>query len=61
MLYSGIYFRHYKVHTQMQAIIEIKCQIMNLAIKSRQPLLQWTKGVLVMLEKAEGIIDVMKL
>ena len=34
---------------------------MNLAIKSEQPLLQWTKGVSIMLEKAEGIVDVMKL
>jgi len=30
----------------------------NLAIISRQPLLQWTKRVLVMLEKSEGIVDV---
>ena len=45
----------------MQGIVEIKCQIANLAIKSGQPLLQWTKGVSVMLEKVESIVDVMKL
>ena len=45
----------------MQVITKIKCQIVNLAIESRKPLLQWIKGVLVMLEKAEGIIDMKKL
>ena len=34
---------------------------MNLAIKSGQPLLRWTKAVSVVLEKVEGIADVMKL
>ena len=36
--YSGIHFGYYKVHTFMLEIAEIKCKLVNLAIRSRQPL-----------------------
>ena len=45
----------------MQMVAEIKCQIVNLAIKIGQLLLWWTKGVSVMLENAKGIADAKKL
>ena len=45
----------------MHAIAEIKCKLVNLAIKSGQPLKRWIKGVSVMLEKVAGNINVQKL
>ena len=45
----------------MIEIAEIKCKIVNLAIRGGQPLARWVKGVSVMLEKVEGNINVQKL
>lgn len=59
--YSGLHFGHYKAHTEMTEIAEIKCKLVNLAIKSGQPLTRWIKGVSVMLEKVAGDINVQKL
>ena len=42
----------------MPEIVEIKCKLVNLAIRSRQLLSQWIKGVLVMLEKVAGNVQV---
>ena len=36
--YSGLHFRHYKVYTLMLEIAEIKYKLVNLAIRSGQPL-----------------------
>ena len=58
---SGLHFGHYKAHTVMREIAEIKCKLVNLALASGQPLLRWTKGVSVMLEKVAGNINVQKL
>ena len=59
--YSGLHFRHYKALTFMPEIAEIKCKLVNLAIRSRQPLSQWIKGVSVILEKVAGNVQVQKL
>ena len=59
--HSGLHFGHYKAHTEMHAIAEIKCKLVNLALKSGQPLKRWIKGVSVMLEKVAGNINVQKL
>ena len=32
--YSGLHFRHYKVYILVEKLAEIKCQIINLAIKN---------------------------
>ena len=45
----------------MKEIAAIKCKLVNLALLSSQLLLRWTKGVLVMLEKVVGNINVQKL
>ena len=45
----------------MPEIAEIKCKLVNLAIRSRQLLSRWIKGVLVMLEKVAGNVHVQKL
>ena len=58
---SGLHFGHYKAHTVMKEIADIKCKLVNLALASGQPLLRWTKGVSVMLEKVAGNINVQKL
>ena len=59
--YSGLHFGHYKGHTKMSAIAEIKYKLVNLAVKGGQPLIRWIKGVSIMLEKVVGNIDVQKL
>ena len=59
--YSGLHFGHYKAHTFMTAIAEIKCKLVNLAIISGRPLLRWMKGISVMLEKSAGDVNVQKL
>ena len=59
--YSGLYFGNYKAHTEMMEITEIKCKILNLAIRGGQPLARWVKGVSVMLEKVAGNVNVQKL
>ena len=59
--YSGLHFGHYKAHTEKYEIAEIKCKLVNLAIKSGQPLTRWINGVSVMLEKIAGNINVQKL
>ena len=56
--HSGLHFRYCKAHTEMIEIAEIKCKIVNLAIRGRQPLARWVKGASVMLEKVEGNINV---
>lgn len=58
---SGLHFGHYKAHTVMKEIAEIKCKLVNLALASGQPLLRWIRGVSVMLEKVDGNINVQKL
>ena len=45
----------------MPEIVEIKCKLVNLAIRSKQPLSQWIKEVSVMLEKSAGNVHVQKL
>ena len=45
----------------MHAIAEIKCKLVNLALKSGQPLKRWIKGVSVMLEKVASNANVQKL
>ena len=45
----------------MPEIAEIKYKLVNLAIRGRQPLSRWIKGVLVMLEKVAGNVQVQKL
>ena len=59
--FSGLHFGHYKAHTVQKEIAEIKCKLVNLALLSGQPLMRWTKGVSVMLEKVPGNINVQKL
>ena len=59
--YSGLHFGHYKAHTEMHAITDNKCKLVNLTLKSSQPLKRWIKGVSVMLEKVAGNINVQKL
>ena len=59
--YSGLYFGHYKAYTLIPEIVEIKFKLVNLAIKSEQPLLQQIKGVSVILEKSAGNVHVQKL
>ena len=49
--HSGLHFGHYKAHTEMIEIAEIKCKIVNLAIRGGQRLVRWVKGVSVILEK----------
>ena len=38
--YSGLHFGNYKVYTFMPEIAEIKCKLVNLAIRGGQPLLR---------------------
>ena len=59
--HSGLHFGHYKAHTEMHAIAEMKHKLVNLALKSGQPLKRWIKGVSVMLEKVACNINIQKL
>lgn len=59
--HSRLHVGHYKAHTEMHAIAEIKCKLVNLALKSGQHLKRRIKGVSVMLEKVAGNINVQKL
>ena len=59
--YSGLHFGHYKAHILMPEIADIKCKLVNLAIKSGRPLLRWMNGVSVMLAKVAGNVNVQKL
>ena len=45
----------------MSEIVEIKCKLVNLAIRSNHLLSQWIKGVSVMLEKVAGNVYIQKL
>ena len=45
----------------MLEIVAIKYKLVNLAIISGYLLLRWTKGVLVIFDKADGNINVQKL
>jgi len=45
----------------MQEIAEIKCKLVNLAIRSGQLLSRWIKEVSVMLEKTAGNVHIQKL
>ena len=53
--YSRLYFGYYKVHTLVEELVEIKYQIVNLAIKNGQPLKRLLQGVSIVLEKPQGI------
>ena len=59
--YYGLHFGHQKAHTFMPEIAEIKCKLVNLAIRSGQLLSQQIKGVSVILEKIVGNVHVQKL
>ena len=59
--YSSIHYGHCKVQSQSYLLSNVKCKLINLAIRNGSPLYCWTKDILVMLEKKPRIIKVTKL
>ena len=51
---------HYKVHTRSTLIADIKCFLVNLAVRNGFSLDIWLRGVLVMFEKFLENVNVEK-
>jgi len=58
---SGLHYRYYKVQILCNTLSSLRCTIVNLVVRNSTPLDKWKKGLLLILKKSLGKIDISKL